>query len=376
MVKRKPLQKMPAMAGMIILLLAASCAAQTSSEIKGAENRIADASSSPGLENAVQEMNSSVSRAIAAPELVSPSAVLNTGKPTYIWKGVNGCMYYCLEVRDNLGNVVLKQWYNASDLPPAPGRCSVTPPIVLDPGDYEWRVMCWNCTESQWSSVMEFTICTSSSYPGKAILVSPKDLIGTRNPTFVWKAVTGCTQYCLKVADASHPNVPIFEECYDVEEVLSGQICSITPGLNLDAGSYRWWIKTINCKGDGPWSNFMSFRYLDRPPGRSTPISPNGLVSTSRPKFIWTAASAATEYHLQVNNSSNNIVDEWFDADEVTQGSRCSALLPVALPDDDVVYFWRIRASNDAGNGSWSSYRYFETVSYYSSAARKKARMD
>jgi len=382
MIKRESLQKRLAMAGLLMLLLAASCLAQISMEMGGQEicaNYSANASSLPGLEDAVQEMNSSnayVNQDLGPAKLVSPSGILNTGKPTYVWESVDGCLYYCLEVRNNLGNVVFKQWFNASDYSPAPGLCSVTPPAVLDPGTYKWKIMSWNCTDYQWSLEKEFIVCTSSSFPGKATLVSPNGIIGTKNPTFVWNAVTGCTRYCLKVVNVTNQNVPILEECYDVEEVLSEKGCSITPGLVLGPGSFRWWIKTINCKGDGPWSNFMSFRYLDMPPGRSTPISPRGLICTNTPAFIWTAVSAATQYHLQVENSTTIIAEEWYVAEDVTRGNRCSAFLSTALPDDDVTYFWRIQASNDAGDGPWSSYRYFEIVNLNNrDAAKKKARM-
>ncbi|MBN1235335.1 MAG: hypothetical protein JW999_04710 [Methanotrichaceae archaeon] len=397
MIKRESLQKKVAIAvvaGMLMLLLAVSSVAQAPLDIGGPENCTdcsanasadligvsflteAEASGSPGLENAALGMNLSnaPSQDLEAPVLVSPSGILNTGKPTYVWNSVDSCLYYCLEVRNSVEDVVLKQWYDTSDFPSS--TCSVTPSESLDPGDYTWSVLCWDCSGHQWSSEMAFTVCTSSSFPGKATLVSPKGTIGSKNPTFVWNAVPGCTQYCLRVVDAHYQSVTLFEECYDTQEVLSDQRCSVTPGLELDPGNYRWWIKTINCKGDGPWSNYMSFRYQDRPPGRSTPISPKGLITTSTPTFTWTAASLATEYHLQVDNDTENVVDEWFDADDVTKGFRCSAFLPLTLPDDDIVYYWRIQASNDAGEGSWSSYRYFETICPFKpGSANKTTRM-
>jgi hypothetical protein len=52
--------------------------------------------------------------------------------------------------------------------------------------------------------------------------------------------------------------------------------------------------------------------------------------------------------------------DASIDANEVTIGSRCSFILGT-LPDDDPVYYWRVHASNDAGDGTWSGGRYFET---------------
>ena len=62
-------------------------------------------------------------------------------------------------------------------------------------------------------------------------------------------------------------------------------VCSITarPGwISIQEVYYRWWIQTINCKGEGPWSNYKSFRYQNRSPGRSTPISPRGLIFLRR----------------------------------------------------------------------------------------------
>jgi len=384
MIKRESLQKklaIAAMAGMLMLLLAVSCVAQTPLKMSGSENCTncsANASSSPGLENAAPETdlsNASVGLDLEASEPVSPSGIVRTGKLTYRWVGESSCMFYCLEVRDDQDDVVLKQCYEASDVSSDADGYFVTPSATLDPGDYTWSILCSNCGDDIQSDSMEFTVCTSSTFPGKATLVSPKDAIGSMNPTFVWMPVTGCTQYRLKVAPANHQNEPIFDKDLDVEDVFSDtdKVCSYTPPeLVLDSGIYyRWWIKAINCKGEGPWSYYRSFRYLDRPPGRSTPISPQGLISTNTPVFTWTAASLATEYHLQViNYNYDEDEDEFvaegdFRADVVTKGLRCSGSLGI-LPDDDSVYYWRVQANNDAypydpEGTTWSSWRYFET---------------
>jgi len=365
-------------AGMLMLLLAVSCVALTPLEMSGQKNCTncsANSSISPGFVDAAKEAdssNSSVGQVLAAPVLKGPKGILNSGELTYQWVPVNGCQYYCLEIKDHQKGVVLKQWYEASDFAQSSDNTiSVTPPQSLDPGDYTWRILCRKCNSNdQLSLPMEFTVCTSSSLPGRATLISPKDNIGSLNPTFVWMPVTGCTLYRLKVAYANLPNEPIFvSDDLNVEDVFSeaDSLCTYTPdlGLDLEAGTYyRWWIQAINCKGEGPWSYYKNFRYLNRPPGRSTPQSPQGLISTNTPIFTWTTASAATEYHLEVINDNDEIVDEgWFDADKVTKGLKCSAML-TPLPDDDIVYYWRIQAINDAddGEGPWSSYRYFETV--------------
>jgi hypothetical protein len=348
-----------AVAAWMLLLAGGLCVAEAPQDISGLDNY---AGFNDGQNQSIGSSNATPNPNLAAPDLVSPSGIIKTGKPTYNWKAVSGCVYYCLMVWDDNNKVILKQWYDASDFPAAAKICSVTPLLALNAGGYKWQVESWNCKEKSWSKVMKFTVCGSSSLPGKAALVSPRDVVGTKNPTFVWNAVAESSRYCLKVSDAKTPNAPIFEECYDASEVLSGKTCTVSPKINLPAGSYRWWVRTANCKGDGPWSDFLSFKYIKQLPGRCNPLTPTGLTASSQPTFTWTAASAAKEYHIQVDNDAVNIMDIKCDASDVTSGSRCSLLLPDELPDDVSVYFWRIQASNDEGVGPWSSYRYFEIV--------------
>ena len=216
-----------------MLLLAASCVAQTPLKMSGPENCTncsANASSSQDLGH-TDLSNPSIRQDLEAPELVSPSGIQNTGRLTYIWKGVDGSRSYCLEVRDDRNNVVIKQLYNAL---PAKTIYSKTPRKSLASGVYTWRILCRNRGHYQSSERMEFTVC--ASLPGKATLVSPKDTIGSKNPTFVWMPLPGAIQYRLKVAKASNPNVPIFDEVYNVEDVFSDteQVCSIGPVLTQD----------------------------------------------------------------------------------------------------------------------------------------------
>ncbi|MDQ1262133.1 MAG: hypothetical protein QG575_1314 [Euryarchaeota archaeon] len=396
MIKRESLQKklaIAAMAGMLMLLLTASCVAQTPLKNSGQENCTncnANASSSQSLDDATQKTvlsNASVRQDLEGLQLIEPAGIQNSGKLTYRWMDDGECMFYCLEVRDDLDDVVLKQCYEASDVPSDMDGYFVTPSASLEPGDYTWCILCLNCGDDIESDPMDFTVCTSSTLPGRATLVSPKDNIGSMNPTFVWNPVTGCTQYRLKVSEANYQDEPIFEAVYDIEDVFSDtdKVCFTTPELDLDPGTYRWWIQAINCKGEGPWSYYKSFRYIDRPPGKSTPISPRGLISSDTPIFTWSAASLATEYHVQVINYNyiddidEIVAEEDFDASKVTKGFKCSGSLGT-LSGDDSVYYWRVQANNDASpydpDGTWSGWKYFETnCAFKPGTDAKKARM-
>jgi hypothetical protein len=391
MIRRESLQKkraIAAMAGIMMLLLAASCHAQTPLELDSTQssdtctNCNENASNLQSFDDA-DLSNSSINPGLGAPELVSPFGTQNSGKLTYTWRGVGGSQNYCLVVKDIKNRVVIKQCCNAL---PAKMTYSITPRQTLASGDYSWSVSYKIRGRTQWSGQMDFTVCTS--LPGKATLVSPKDTIGSKNPVFTWMPVNGAIMYRLTIAKAGSPNVPIFDETYLAEDVLSNidQTCSVGPVLPQDleeAVYYRWWIQTINCLGEGPRSYFKDFRYKTVIPGKPNPISPSGLISTNSPTFTWTAASAATGYHLEVHIRNKSpaddfiLVDEgWFDASKVTKGYRCSGSLG-SLPDDDSVYFWRVQASNDGGiEGPWSSWRYFETVCAFKPGKNaKKARM-
>ncbi len=388
MIRRESLKKnlaIAALAGMLMLLLATPCFAQTPLQNSGQESCTNCNANDPRLQilDDTDLSNSSISLDLAPPELVSPFGIQNSGKLTYTWKGVSTSQSYCLVVKNDQKKVFINQLYNAL---PIKTIYSKTPSKSLPSGVYTWSILCRNRGHYQLSEEMEFTVCTS--LPGKATLISPKDTIGSRNPIFVWMPVSGCTRYRLKVAKAGSPDASIFDKTYDAEDVFSNtdQTCSVGPVLSPDLEEktyYRWWIQAINCKGEGPWSYYNDFRYMIVPPGKPTPISPQGLISTDSPTFVWTAASAATEYHLEVYNRNRSpaddfiLVDEgWFEANKVTKGFRCSGSLG-SLPDDDPVYFWRIHASNDGGiDGPWSGWRYFETICAFKPGKNaKKARM-
>ncbi len=239
MIKRESLQKklaMAAMAGMLMLLLAASCVAQTPLEMGGPENCTdcsANASSSQGLDNApeIYQMHRSV-RILKHQNLYRlQESRIPVSSPTSGTAWV-ASQYYCLEVRDDRNNVVIKQWYNALDRYRRYDLCNSaakawTPETI--PGESYARTAAITISRAnRWNLPSAHPPPSQARRP----LVSPKDTIGSKNPTFVWMPVTGCTQYRLKVANANHPNEPIFVSDYlNVEEVFSDteQVCSITP---------------------------------------------------------------------------------------------------------------------------------------------------
>jgi hypothetical protein len=309
--------------------------------------------------------------------LYSPSGTITTGRPAYVWSEVNDVDFYCLRVKDFSGKVVINLCFDKEDLATdSESKISVVPPVTLAAGTYRWQIRTCICADKQWSDEMSFTVCTSTLLPGKTTLLLPKNTIGSISPIYSWQSVAGATRYRLQVVNASVMDPPLFSKWYDAIEITSDKGCSIRPELDLVPGwKYKWRVQTGNCLGDGPWTSYMSFRVTASIPGIVTAKSPTGLISTRTPTFVWTATSTATEYHLQVENNTMVILDEWYLAEDVTRGYICSAFSPGIL-SDDADFYWRVQASNDVGPGPWSSLKYFEVVCSSANQASIKGAKD
>jgi large repetitive protein len=312
-------------------------------------------------------------------ELYSPIGTITTGRPTYVWKKVADVEFYCLKVEDLSGKVVINLCFDANDLQDLDldSKLSVVAPVTLAAGTYQWQIRTCICNEEpSESGKKRFTVCTSTSLPGKTTLLLPKNTIGYEEPIYSWQSVPGATRYRLQVAIANDLGNPILDEWYDASEITSDKGCSIRPDEPLNSGtSYKWRVQTGSCLGDGPWTSYLSFRVTALPPGIVTAKSPTGLISTRTPTFVWTATSTATEYHLQVENDTMVILDEWYLAEDVTRGYICSAFSPAIL-SDDADFYWRVQASNDVGPGPWSSLKYFEVVCNSANQASIKGTQD
>ncbi len=206
------------------------------------------------------------------------------------------------------------------------------------------------------------------------LAISPRSIAGSKNPNFKWSAVADATQYTLKLRD---PSGLITLRTLEADDVTVNSNCLWASDLpDLTPGSYVWWVRANFVTDVGPWSASATFRLLEQPPGKTTPLSPSGLSTAKLPLFTWSAAAGATSYTLQVDNATSeggvmlNLVD--IPADEVTRGSKCTFKSPMPLSG---VLFWRVQAHNQFGDGPMSSYRYFETIcSCKSGLALAKAR--
>ena len=83
----------------------------------------------------------------------------------------------------------------------------------------------------------------------------------------------------------------------------------------------------------------------------------NILVNT---QFSWNTAATATNYRLQIAED-NLFASVIFDSNGILQTSY---RMPNDIMNYNTQYYWRVSASNNIGQGSWSVIRYFRTSKY------------
>ena len=116
----------------------------------------------------------------------------------------------------------------------------------------------------------------------------------------------------------------------------------------------------MNEAGSGEWSSTWIFTT------EGEPLSPPGVVTLSspedgatgisiNPQLVWEAATDAGSYQVQVST------EEGFTTLSVDQSGIAETQLVMENLNFETLYYWRVRAVNEAGQGEWSAVWSFTT---------------
>ncbi len=179
--------------------------------------------------------------------------------------------------------------------------------------------------------------------PAAPVLRSPPNGTSTQDPMpdFEWSPATGAAKYRLRLA-----------------EVDSGaQVLSITTSKThftletpLEPDTYYWRVRGLNDCGVGNWALRRSVTILPTRPHPPQLMLPDhdSLNCQPLPTLAWKGAKGATGYRLQVDN------DNSFSSPVLDDGTADTEYNPphgLSLG----TYYWRVLASNSAGDSDWSS---------------------
>jgi len=88
-------------------------------------------------------------------------------------------------------------------------------------------------------------------------------------------------------------------------------------------------------------------------PAKVDPISPQGLIQSAQPAFVWQTVSGAERYQIRVNSAlQTTILEQWLAAADICAQDQCKLMPRLSLVEG--IYIWQVRAGNAAGEGEWS----------------------
>jgi hypothetical protein len=263
---------------------------------------------------------------VSLPAVIEPLPLSVTStSPTLSWNSVPGAASYEVYI----SNVTTRQLrlLNEQGLTDT----SYTPPVALKFGLHRiWvRAFAADGFSSAWSSPVEYYIGSTLHGP-----VAPTF---EQRPDFRWTEPEGAAEYQFYLRA---PNGDVT----NIGGLTSG---SYTPDVNLQEGTYRWWVRPFTGDGRaGLWSE-RGETYVG---GRPTELAPATNVTDASPSFTWSSVEGADSYEVFLNRTdvaahilrTADIPDAAFD--------------PPILEEGD--YAWWVRAKDGSGNygpGSASS---------------------
>lgn len=94
--------------------------------------------------------------------------------------------------------------------------------------------------------------------PGKVKQIAPTGYSGDTTPLYRWQADLYATWYLLWVDDTTGNRIVRWYAA-EAAGCAGGGICEAAPDTVLTAGAAKWWVRSWNAAGDGPWSSGLPF---------------------------------------------------------------------------------------------------------------------
>ncbi|NUM71580.1 MAG: fibronectin type III domain-containing protein, partial [Ignavibacteriaceae bacterium] len=221
---------------------------------------------------------------------------------------------------------------------------------------YYWRVKAYNIGgESDWSTVFNFKTLGN---PYASNLIEPANqsvnqpvngvVFKWRKPAERIEAILG---YHYQLSADS-----LFGTTVVNDSTLTDTIRTVNGLTNLT--TYYWRVRAKNQAGWGDWSSRWSLTTIVSAPGQVVLVSPanNATDQSVRPRFTWNRVQIAERYRFELASDQNfqNIVV--LDTMVTDTAKNLTADL-----NWKTKYYWRVRAANIGGTGSYSTIFSFTT---------------
>ena len=183
--------------------------------------------------------------------------------------------------------------------------------------------------------------------PSPVSLSSPADGSGTCSgtPMFTWTSMPAATEYLIHIdnnADFSSP---------ERAATVGAGTTFYVPNPALTPNRWYWRVRATNTCGPGSWSTPRTLDVLTTPgqPGLISPLQGESTCDAT-PEFTWSAVSGASGYRFQLDDETS------FSTPVIEQYQAGLSYIPGSGISPET-YYWRVRAENACGIGSYTAYR-------------------
>jgi len=199
----------------------------------------------------------------------------------------------------------------------------------------------------QWCAIWTTFDNHNVAYPAPALAAPVLNAPGNggqtcdTTPAFDWTDVVDAASYRIQVDD----NLSFVSPAIDATPTTSGY----TPASPLAPGFYYWRARAANACTDGDWSAVHSFTILAAPAAPVPYWPADGSQLCSAPPYVtWNGVAGATTYRVQLDDDPA-FGSPFIDATTASTSYPVGPSLPLGT------FYWRVRAANACGSGSWSS---------------------
>jgi len=213
--------------------------------------------------------------------------------------------------------------------------------IILDSGNYEWRVNGINDEyETEYTSnsfILEYDLSSEEQdliAPINDVQLTSGDI------SFSWLATEGAKEYQLQIAT---PNFTT-----PIEIVIDDLLTTNSFTTNLKAGEYEWRIKAINDEFETEFTSnsfILEYDLTSEELELTAPINDVQLTS-GEITFSWLEIEEAIEYQLQIATPNFEVGNEIIIDTSLTTNSFTTNL-------ETGEYQWRVKAINELSESEY-----------------------
>lgn len=272
-------------------------------------------------------------------QILSPinNTKIESNVVSFKWNNLDGADKYRIQVYESNQSLVLDSLTSKTNIT-----------LPLNAGNYMWRVRGENYAyESTYSFPSNFSTSIPTDLTNQQVILSTPEndkFFNFINVSLNWEALNNATSYTVKVVNSSTS-----QEVYSKTNVTE---TSLTLDLStLSDGTYEWRLKAKNADSETKQYSARKFNIDTTAPNQPKNIAPadnSTQTANTTTTYNWSIPSDVGNARSPITYVIEFATDVDFKAIFRTQNSTTTTLQQAFATTG--IYYWRVRAVDNAGN--------------------------